>query len=43
MTAEEVYQYLLVNLPAEETRNYLKKIVKRRAKYIHFDNETKGI
>ncbi len=43
MTSEEVYQYLLENLPAEETRNYLKKIVKRRAKYIHFDNETKGI
>lgn len=43
MTAEEVYQYLLENLPAEETRNYLKKIVKRRAKYIHFDNETKEI
>ena len=43
MTAEEVYLYLLENLPAEETRNYLKKIVKRRAKYIHFDNETKEI
>jgi len=43
MTAEEVYQYLLVNLPAEETRNYLKKIVNRRAKYIHFDNERKEI
>jgi len=43
MTSEEVYQYLMENLPAEETRNYLKKIVKRRAKYIHFDNETKGI
>ncbi|MFT5294718.1 MAG: membrane-bound lytic murein transglycosylase C [Colwellia sp.] len=43
MTSEEVYRYLLENLPAEETRNYLKKIVKRRAKYIHFDNETKEI
>jgi membrane-bound lytic murein transglycosylase C len=43
MTADEVYQYLLKNLPAEETRNYLKKIVKRRAKYLHFDNEIKEI
>jgi membrane-bound lytic murein transglycosylase C len=43
MTAEEVYQYLLTNLPAEETRNYLKKIVNRRAKYVHFDNEIKEI
>jgi membrane-bound lytic murein transglycosylase C len=43
MTAEEVYQYLLKNLPAEETRNYLKKIVNRRAKYVHFDNEIKEI
>ncbi|NQZ23111.1 MAG: DUF3393 domain-containing protein [Colwellia sp.] len=43
MTADEVYQYLLKNLPAEETRNYLKKIVNRRAKYVHFDNEIKEI
>jgi membrane-bound lytic murein transglycosylase C len=43
MTAEEVYQFLLKNLPAEETRNYLKKIVKRRAKYIHFDKDIKEI
>jgi len=43
MTADEVYQYLLNNLPAEETRNYLKKIVKRRAKYVHFDSEIKEI
>jgi len=43
MTADEVYQYLLKNLPAEETRNYLKKIVKRRAKYVHFDSEIKEI
>jgi membrane-bound lytic murein transglycosylase C len=43
MTPEEVYQFLLKNLPAEETRNYLKKIVNRRAKYIHFDNEIKEI
>jgi len=43
MTAEEVYLFLLENLPAEETRNYLKKIVNRRAKYIHFDNERKEI
>ena len=43
MTADEVYQYLLKNLPAEETRNYLKKIVNRRAKYVHFDSEIKEI
>jgi len=43
MTADEVYQFLLENLPAEETRNYLKKIVNRRTKYIHFDNERKEI
>ena len=43
MTADEVYQFLLKNLPAEETRNYLKKIVNRRAKYVHFDSELKEI
>ena len=43
MTSQEVYQFLLKNLPAEETRNYLKKIVTRRAKYIHFDNEIREI
>ncbi len=43
MTSEEVYKYLLKNLPAEETRNYLRKIVNRRAKYVHFDNEIKEI
>jgi membrane-bound lytic murein transglycosylase C len=43
MTSNEVYQYLLKNLPAEETRNYLKKIVSRRAKYVHFDSEIKEI
>jgi membrane-bound lytic murein transglycosylase C len=43
MTADEVYKYLLKNLPAEETRNYLKKIVNRRAKYVHFDSEIKEI
>ncbi len=43
MTANEVYQFLLKNLPAEETRNYLKKIVNRRAKYVHFDSEIKEI
>lgn len=43
MSPDEVYQFLLTNLPAEETRNYLKKIVTRRAKYQHFDNEIKEI
>ncbi|SFB98614.1 membrane-bound lytic murein transglycosylase C [Pseudoalteromonas denitrificans DSM 6059] len=38
MTPEQVYQYLIVNLPAQETKNYLKKIVSRKAKYEHFDS-----
>ncbi|PCI62799.1 MAG: hypothetical protein COB35_02560 [Gammaproteobacteria bacterium] len=41
MTSEQVYQYLMENLPAQETKNYLKKIVLRRAKYKHFDSELK--
>jgi len=38
MTSEQVYNYLLENLPAQETKNYLKKIVARTAKYQHFDS-----
>lgn len=37
MTAQEVYDYLQLNLPAEETRNYLRKIVDRAENYKHFD------
>ena len=37
MTSEEVYDFLLKNLPAKETVNYLQKIVKRRDKYKHLD------
>lgn len=37
MSAEQVYSHLLTNLPAQETRNYLKKIIARKSKYEHFD------
>jgi len=43
MTSEQVYQFLLKHLPAEETKKYLEKIVSRRAKYQHFDNQTKEV
>ena len=33
MTPQQVYDYLIVNLPYEETRNYLKKVVARMPKY----------
>lgn len=38
MSAEQVYSHLLTYLPAQETRNYLKKIVARKSKYAHFDS-----
>ncbi len=41
MTPAQVYAYLLEHLPAEETKNYLKKIVARAAKYEHFDQHKK--
>jgi membrane-bound lytic murein transglycosylase C len=37
MNEQEVYDHLLENLPAEETRNYLRKIVKRVENYKHLD------
>ena len=37
MSAEAVYDYLMENLPAQETKNYLKKVVTRMAKYKQFD------
>ncbi|GGF79548.1 murein transglycosylase domain-containing protein [Alteromonas lipolytica] len=37
MSAEAVYDYLIENLPAEETKNYLRKVVTRMAKYKQFD------
>jgi hypothetical protein len=40
LSPAQVYAYLLEHLPAEETRNYLKKIVKRTNNYLHFDVNT---
>ena len=37
MSPEAVYDYLMENLPAQETKNYLKKVVTRMAKYKQFD------
>ena len=37
MSEQEVYDYLMAELPAEETRNYLRKIVTRVENYKHFD------
>ena len=37
MESEQVYEFLLQQLPAEETRNYLRKIVDRMRKYQTFD------
>ena len=37
MTPDAVYDYLMNNLPAQETKNYLKKVVTRMAKYQQFD------
>jgi len=38
MSSEQVYSHLLSNLPAQETKNYLKKIVTRKTKYEHLDS-----
>jgi len=37
MTPEEVYAYLQANMPARETRNYLKKVI---ANIVHFSEAT---
>lgn len=37
MTEDEVFDFLVENLPADETRRYLKKIVKRKKKYEVYD------
>ena len=37
MAPNEVYDFLLTHLPAQETRNYLKKVVTRMEKYKQFD------
>ena len=37
MAPGEVYDFLLTHLPAQETRNYLKKVVTRMEKYKQFD------
>lgn len=38
LTAAEIYAYLRKNLPAQETRDYLKKVSKRQAKYKNYVN-----
>jgi len=38
MSSEQVYSHLLSNLPAQETINYLKKIITRKTKYEHLDS-----
>jgi len=37
LSAEEVYEHLLANLPYDETRNYLKKVRAAQAKYKQLD------
>lgn len=37
MAPGDVYDFLLTHLPAQETRNYLKKVVTRMEKYKQFD------
>jgi membrane-bound lytic murein transglycosylase C len=37
MTSEQVYEHLMKHLPAEETKNYLIKILRRKQKYLHLD------
>jgi membrane-bound lytic murein transglycosylase C len=43
MTPEEVYAKLIANLPYEETRNYLKKIEKRRPIYTFADPKEQAL
>lgn len=40
MEPDEVLAFLLENLAATETKNYLKKIIRRQDKYAHMDTET---
>ena len=40
MEPDEVLTFLLENLAATETKNYLKKIIRRQDKYAHMDTET---
>ena len=37
MAPEQIYQQLMANLPAEETKNYLLKVLARKQKYASFD------
>jgi membrane-bound lytic murein transglycosylase C len=37
MTSEQVYDHLMQYLPADETKNYLIKILRRKQKYLHLD------
>jgi membrane-bound lytic murein transglycosylase C len=37
LDAEQTYTYLMENLPAEETKNYLRKILARKKQYASFD------
>lgn len=37
MTPDAVYRYLIDHLPADETKNYLRKVVTRMEKYKQFD------
>lgn len=39
MTVDELYDYLVTNLPAQETRTYLKKVTERQ----HFYNQQLGL
>jgi membrane-bound lytic murein transglycosylase C len=38
MSSDEVYTYLLENLPYDETRNYLRKVTAAQARYAETDN-----
>ncbi|WP_350635966.1 transglycosylase SLT domain-containing protein, partial [Pseudoalteromonas sp. GW168-MNA-CIBAN-0100] len=40
MSADKIYAYMVNNLPAQETRNYLQKVVKRTA---YYQAQLKGI
>ncbi|WP_158971072.1 murein transglycosylase domain-containing protein [Paraglaciecola sp. L3A3] len=37
LQAQQTYEQLMANLPAEETKNYLRKILARKQQYTHFD------
>lgn len=37
MNSEQVYRHLMQNLPADETKQYLKKVISRQVNYAHFD------